>query len=261
MNLYKLLKCFGVLCAVILFLTYGVYANAAGTDTIDTTKEGSLTIRKYDITSAEAAGVDVSTVISTGKIDVEAEALLNKYAIEGVEFSYLRVGNVETMSVNGNVKLVYELPVSLQRIIGLEEANAAQISDGKIYFTSQQINDALVNALLDNTAVKNELEAYIADGTKMTPTDAEGVTTKDNLALGLYLIVETKVPENVTYTTNPWFVQLPMTDYEGEEWFYDVVSYPKNQTGLPTLDKKVRNNPDETNIVTSDNSLTAAFTA
>ena len=66
--------------------------------------------------------------------------------------------------------------------------------------------------------------------------------------MGLYLIVETKAPENVTYTTNPWFVQLPSTDSKGDDWFYDVICYPKNETGNPTLDKRVRNNPDQDNV-------------
>ena len=114
----------------------------------------------------------------------------------------------------------------------------------KDYFTSQIINDKLASALEDNTASKDKLEDYMKtnNGTAMDLTDAQGVTKKDKLPLGLYLIVETKVPEDVTYTTNPWFVQLPSTDSEGDDWFYDVVCYPKNETGIPTLDKRVRNN-------------------
>ena len=57
---------------------------------------------------------------------------------------------------------------------------------------------------------------------------------------GLYLIVETRVPENVTSTCNPFFVSLPMTTIDGAAWNYDVTVYPKNQTGNPTLDKTVR---------------------
>ena len=94
----------------------------------------------------------------------------------------------------------------------------------------------------------------------MDLTDAQGVTKKDKLPLGLYLIVETKVPEDVTYTTNPWFVQLPSTDSEGDDWFYDVVCYPKNETGIPTLDKRVRNNPDQDNVTTAEQSALADFT-
>lgn len=75
----------------------------------------------------------------------------------------------------------------------------------------------------------------------MTETDATGTTSVDNLKLGLYLVVETKVPENVTETVNPWFVQIPTTTIEGTEWFYNIDCYPKNQTGHPTISKQVRN--------------------
>ena len=57
---------------------------------------------------------------------------------------------------------------------------------------------------------------------------------------GLYLVVETRVPENVTSTCNPFFVSLPMTTVDGGEWIYDIVTYPKNQTGNPDLSKTVR---------------------
>ena len=60
------------------------------------------------------------------------------------------------------------------------------------------------------------------------------------LEVGLYLVVETKVPENVTYTVDPFLVSLPTTDRKTlDHWFYDVTVYPKNQTGEPTLDKEV----------------------
>ena len=98
-------------------------------------------------------------------------------------------------------------------------------------------------------------------GTAMAETNAAGVTSKDKLPLGLYLIVETKVPEDVTYTTNPWFVQLPSTDSNGDDWFYDVVCYPKNETGYPTLDKRVRNNPDQDNVTTANADKLADFTS
>ena len=95
----------------------------------------------------------------------------------------------------------------------------------------------------------------------MAETNASGATSKDKLPLGLYLIVETKVPEDVTYTTNPWFVQLPSTDSNGDDWFYDVVCYPKNETGYPTLDKRVRNNPDQANVTTGNADRLADFTS
>lgn len=58
------------------------------------------------------------------------------------------------------------------------------------------------------------------------------------------MFVETKVPANVHTTVDPFFVSLPMTDNEGDDWFYDV--YPKNQTNIPDLDKLVRQHDDGT---------------
>ena len=63
---------------------------------------------------------------------------------------------------------------------------------------------------------------------------------------GLYLVVETRVPENVTSTCNPFFVSLPMTTIDGAAWNYDVTVYPKNQTGNPDLEKTVREDKNST---------------
>ena len=239
-----------------------VNIKAASTDVVDTSKTGSITIHKYDMTAAKQAGVNTSQFTPTGKQDAAAEAALEKYAIKGVEFSYLRVGDVEQQSENGKIQMIYELPTTIQQILGLTSSDAAKTEGSKTYFTSQQINEKLVKALEDNTVTKDKLEDYMGkNGTAMDETNANGVTSKDKLPLGLYLIVETKVPENVTYTTNPWFVQLPSTDSKGDDWFYDVICYPKNETGNPTLDKRVRNNPDQDNVTTANTDRLADFTS
>ena len=249
------------LTAVMIFAPIA-NVKAASSDVIDTSKTGSLTIHKYDMTAAKQAGVNLDQFTSTGKQDTNAEQALKKYAIKGVEFSYLRVGDVEQQSENGKVQMIYELPSALQQIIGLAPSDAAKTEGSKTYFTSQIINDKLAQALEDNTATKDKLEAYMGqNGTAMDETNANGVTSKDKLPLGLYLIVETKAPENVTYTTNPWFVQLPSTDSNGDDWFYDVICYPKNETGNPTLDKRVRNNPDQDNVTTANADRLADFTS
>ena len=249
------------LTAVMIFAPI-VNVKASSSDVIDTSKTGSITIHKYDMTAAKQRGVNLDNFTSTGKQDTAAEAALEKYAIKGVEFSYLRVGNVEQQSENGKIQMIYELPTALQQILGLVPSDAAKTEGSKTYFTSQIINDKLAQALEDNTATKDKLEAYMGqNGTAMDETNANGVTSKDKLPLGLYLIVETKAPENVTYTTNPWFVQLPSTDSNGDDWFYDVICYPKNETGNPTLDKRVRNNPDQDNVTTANADRLADFTS
>ena len=88
--------------------------------------------------------------------------------------------------------------------------------------------------------MKNALETAVKNGTTMAETDAAGHTFASDMEQGLYLVVETRVPENVTSTCNPFFVSLPMTTIDGAAWNYDVTVYPKNQTGNPTLDKTVR---------------------
>ena len=246
----------------VMILAPIVNIKAASSDVIDTSKTGSITIHKYDMTAAKQGGVNLDNFTSTGKQNTAAEAALEKYAIKGVEFSYLRVGDVEQQSENGKIQMIYELPTALQQILGLASSDAAKTEGSKTYFTSQIINDKLTQALEDNTATKDKLEAYMGQsGTAMDETNANGVTSKDKLPLGLYLIVETKAPENVTYTTNPWFVQLPSTDSNGDDWFYDVICYPKNETGNPTLDKRVRNNPDQDNVTTANADKLADFTS
>ena len=126
--------------------------------------------------------------------------------------------------------------------IGLTNADAHKTDNGINYFTSDMLNNKLSAALAANTTtVKNALEAAAKDGgVAMTETDATGHTSASSMEQGLYLVVETRVPENVTSTCNPFFVSLPMTTIDGAAWNYDVTVYPKNQTGNPTLDKTVR---------------------
>lgn len=217
---------------------------AAPEDIIDTSKKASLTIHKYDLTAAEEDGIDInnSGFANNGKQDTTAEEKMKDYVIEGVEFSYVKVGNINTKSEGGKISVLYDIPQNLATTLGLE----ANGEDG-LKYTSDQLNHALADLLADNTNGKNALEdciKQIGGQSAMELTDSNGVTTIDNLDVGLYLIVETRVPANVQTTVNPFFVSLPMTDNEGEAWFYDVNVYPKNQTDIPDLDKLVRQHDD-----------------
>ena len=166
----------------VMILAPIVNVKAASSDVIDTSKTGSLTIHKYDMTAAKQAGVNLDQFTSTGKQDTNAEQALKKYAIKGVEFSYLRVGDVEQQSENGKIQMIYELPSALQQIIGLAPSDAAKTEGNKTYFTSQKINDKLAHALEDNTATKDKLEDYMGkSGTAMAETNASGVTSKEKL--------------------------------------------------------------------------------
>ena len=216
--------------------------------TIDYSKTASLTITKYDLTAATQAGVSTSGLVSTGKENTEAETMLQDYTLGGVEFTYLRLGGIDMYSdqdaTNATIQVIYGVDnEAVRNTLGLTEEDVVKTEDGIPWYTSDTLIDALEEQLGANRrATKDALEAEAnQSGTAMALTDdITGTTSVDGLDLGLYLVVETEVPENVTSTVNPWLVSLPMTDTEtGDGWFYDVTVYPKNQTGNPTLEKEV----------------------
>ena len=237
-----ILKSIGAMAmAAAMAATMMVSVSAAPSDIIDTSKTGSLTIHKYDLTAAEAAGVDVSGYQNNGEVDAEAAAELANYAIAGVEYTYIRVGDINTSSENGEIKLLYDIPDELETVLDLEDTR------NNNNYTSDEINQALADLMTDNTAGKDALFDYFeaASGkTAMDLTDSTGMTSDSEMELGLYLVVETKVPANVHTTTDPFFVSLPMTDETGDEWFYDVNVYPKNQTETEQVDKLVKQHDD-----------------
>ena len=246
----KIHRVLAMLMAAIMAL--GLITTAFAEPTIDPGKKASLSIYKYDITKASAEGAwDTESYISTGLHDNAVVDKLSKYAIQGVEFTYIRVADVtmnnEVVDGQRQVGVLYGFDSSdrsnaVLSAIGLTAADAHKTEGGVNYFTSDMLNNKLSAALAANaTNVKNELEAAVKNGgVAMTETDATGHTSVSNMEQGLYLVVETRVPENVTSTCNPFFVSLPMTTIDGTVWNYDVTVYPKNQTGNPTLDKTVR---------------------
>lgn len=225
-------------------MAVGLMTTAFAASTIDSTKKASLSIYKYDLTSATADGAwDPESYVSTGQHDDSVTNKLSKYAVQGVEFTYLKVAGVATHNEGGSIHVLYgfDSGSTVLTAIGAAAADARKAAGGKSYFASDVLNNKLSAALTANaTNVKNALESAVKTGTAMAETDANGHTSAEDLEQGLYLMVETKVPENVTSTCNPFFVSLPMTTVDGAGWNYDVTVYPKNQTGNPTLGKTVR---------------------
>ena len=270
-----------------------VYAADVANATIDESAKGSLTLYKYDLTNAEKDGVWDSSYVSTGVYDQSVNDTLgnavragdtdNKsdlgngevsygYAVKGVEFTYLRVADIVQFTEStldgqtyNHVEVLYGINktqgADLLKALGLENGakrytNADQLDTTKYFYQSDILINALAAGLEANaTVVKNALERYIAanGGTAMPLTDSYGKSEATNLDLGLYLVVETKVPEMVTSTCNPFFVSIPMTSVDGTNatdggtrWIYDVTIYPKNLTGIPSLEKTLRENVDDT---------------
>ena len=284
----NLKKAIALCLALILCLTVPVGVSAATVEdaTIDTSRTGSITIFKYDLTNAEKDGVWDSSYVSTGVYDQTGvvDILGGKragdndnqsdlgngeesygYAIKGVEFSYLKIADIVQFSesaadnrTDNHVEVLYAISkaqgADFLKALGLENgakrySNADQLDNTKYFYQSDVLIDALAAGLEANsTTVKNALERYMAanGGTAMAPTDSYG-KTQATVDLGLYLIVETAVPEQVVSTTNPFLVSVPMTSVNGnnaadggERWIYDICLFPKNLTGIPSLLKEMR---------------------
>ena len=291
-NLKKLLAmCLSVI--MIFSCIPAAFAADVANATIDEAAKGSLTLYKYDLTNAEKDGVWDSSYVSTGVYDENVNKTLGEavragddntqsdlgngeasygYAVKGVEFTYLKVADIVQFTESekdgvtyNHVEVLYGIDktvgADLLNALGLQGGdkrytNADQLDENKYFYQSDVLIDALAQGLETNsTTVKNALESYIAanGGTAMPLTDAYGKSEAKDLELGLYLVVETKVPEMVTSTCNPFFVSIPMTSVDGTNaadggtrWIYDITIYPKNSTGIPTLEKTLRENKDDT---------------
>ncbi len=279
----KFMRAFTLCMALILCLSTipAAYAAEVADATIDESRTGSLTIFKYDVTSSEKDGVWDSSYVSTGVYDQtgvndilggsNSSTLGNGdtaygYAIPGVEFTYVRIADIvqfseseKDNSTSNHVEVLYAIDqakgADFLKAIGLEHGlnryiNADYLHSTKYFYQSDVLIDALAAALENNsTTVKNALERYVAanGGTAMPLTDAYGKTGAENMELGLYLVCETKLPEYVVSSCNPFLASVPMTSVNGTNatdggtrWIYDIVLYPKNLTGIPSLEKTLR---------------------
>ena len=291
----NLKKAIALCLALILCLTVPVGVSAATVEdaTIDTSRTGSITIYKYDLTNAEKDGVWDSSYVSTGVMDQAGVVDIlggNRagdndnqtdlgngdtsygYAIRGVEFSYQKVADIVQFSesaddgrTDNHVEVLYGINkvqgADFLKALGLENGakrhtNADKLDASKYFYQSDVLIDALAAGLEANsTTVKNALENYMAanGGVKMPLTNAFGKTQATELELGLYLLVESAVPEMVVSTTNPFLVSVPMTSVDGnnatdggERWIYDITLFPKNLTGIPSLEKSLKESAADT---------------
>ena len=192
----------------------------------------------------ELAGICGNQLVLHRKI----KGLVYGYAIKGVEFSILKVADIVQFSestadgrTDNHVEVLYGINKTVGadflKALGLENgaqlyANSDKLDETKYFYQSDVLINALASGLEANsTTVKNALEKYMANngGVKLAPTDAYGKTQTTDLDLGLYLCVETAVPEMVVSTVNPFLVSLPMTSVNGSNatdggtrWIYDV---------------------------------------
>ena len=138
-----------VLMAIGLMTT--AFAATGSAPTIDPAKNASLSIYKYDITTANSDGAwDAESYVSTGLHDDAVVDKLAKYAIHGVELTYLRVADItmnsEVVEGQRQVGVLYgfdssERSNAVLSAIGLTNADAHKTEGGVNYFTSDMLNN------------------------------------------------------------------------------------------------------------------------
>lgn len=186
----------GLLTGAMLLGSMSVSAFAADkTPVIDTTKTGSITIHKY--TEETATGTAAS-----GKEDA-SQVPAGAVPIKDVGFTIYKV------------------------------QDAAKLAD---YYSTNPESLPAVSEYCTGSGKNVQLKAGVADNKvgDEVKTDVNGVAEFKNLALGLYLVVETTSPAIVTGPCDPFLISVPMTT-DGDDWLYNVHVYPKNSTAVGGL--------------------------
>ena len=218
----------GVLSAVMALSVCALPAAADGegttttpkytTSTINKSKTGSITIYKRSMTTTlptEAAGKGETTI-------PDGEPL------ENVGFTIYQVMDADEL---------------VKYYDGITEGNAVTYKD---YFNST--TEFTASTLQEDVKSKEVKDPNKESGEKKT--NENGKVEFTGLHVGLYLVIETTLPQAVTQKAEPFLVSIPMTrigagkdettNPNNEVWMYDVTVYPKNSIaqGNVTLEKK-----------------------
>lgn len=221
----------GLLGAAMVLTSFGTPAWASPdspektTATIDTTKTGSITIHKYEYNGELAQlpdGTGEKSDLKNVPINPEDSNAEKATPLKGAGFTIYKVMNKDDMLeyYNGKTK------------------------------SSTEKKDVTVNDYVNaNGSIK---EGYTAAG-KEQFTDETGVTTFNNLELGIYVVIETTKPDSVKTPVSPFLVSIPMTTSIGDnsnktEWLYDVNVYPKNGTKYGTINLEKQGNDASTKL-------------
>lgn len=221
----------GVLSAVMALSVCALPAAADGegagttppkytTSTINKSKTGSITIYKRSMTETiptEPAGKGETVINPSGE------------ALENVGFTIYKVMDA------GELVKYYD---------GITTGNAVKY---QTYFKANTTEFTAEN-LTDEVKGKEVKKTSESSGEKKT--DKAGKVEFTGLEVGLYLVIETTLPQAVTQKAEPFLVSIPMTrigagedettNPNNEVWMYDVTVYPKNSIaqGNVTLEKK-----------------------
>lgn len=186
---------------------------------------GSITIHKYELN--DNTKKNTGTGNASDAVDEEAKPLA------GAEFTVYKIWGEDTL------KGYYD---------GVTATPTAGVFDIKNYAKKNATTGAWELALKQGFSAKIVKKAGLSN--PQTTPDS-GTVTFDNLDLGLYLVLETKLPDLVVEAAEPAIISVPMQKDSDNtvadankqlvtEWLYDVNIFPKNATkyGSVNLIKK-----------------------
>lgn len=194
---------------------------------------GSITVHKYELNDEKKK--KEGTGNASDAVDPEAKKLA------GAEFTIYKIWNETTLKEYYN---------------GVKKIDTSNVFDVKNYATKDERTGAWKLKLTNGvTAEKVEKEGLENPQT----TDVDGVVTFNNLDLGLYLVLETKLPDLVVEAAAPAIISVPMQKDSDNtvakdqkqpvtEWLYDVHIFPKNSTqygGVDLIKKGYTGNNDD----------------
>lgn len=196
----------------------------------------ALSVCALPAAAAEGAGA-TTTAPSTSTIDTgkKGSITIHKYLVEGDVTGSSNYG--EKLTEEPKAEAAKDVGFSIYQVMTAKELVAYY--NGKDN-TEPKASDYTINETDKTKVTTNGGEEYKRSGEEQK-TDATGVTTFNQLEVGLYLVVETTKPAAVTEAVEPFLVSVPMTKVgesgkdDPTQWLYDIHVYPKNSTQTGTI--------------------------
>ena len=200
----------------------------------------ALTLSLCAMPAMAADGAPTPVKTSTSTIDTQKEGSITIYkrALDGTVSG--TAGDGETMTAPGTALkdtgfTLYQV-MNTQQLLDYYNDNP---TDKQV-----EVEDYFTDYTKDKTAAGLK-EKYKTPYREQVFTNAQGVAQFTELDVGMYLVIETQAPQAVTVPAEPFLVSIPMTRIgdtaEGEasqnqkQWLYDVTVYPKNSIAKGTV--------------------------
>ena len=184
--------------ATAALLAIPAMAATDNTTVIDKTAKGSITVHKYVYNGNAPLSAATGTSADANNLPTGAELL------GGVEFT-------------------------LYQVMGADDVMA--------YYNGTNTDEVKLSDYVSGNAISSG-KALATYGPFITPADGEnkGIVTFSDLPVGMYVLIETGHPANVSLTSTPSLISIPMVNTASSsnngnaQWMYDINVYPKNST-------------------------------